>query len=728
MIYQRTTLSLMLTVATMLHLNHASAETNVSTQQSNVAVLPTLQIEAMDDGDPVKTYVDYKQANVTRNGLDKKDIPQTVDTIDVSKYKLYGANDLSIMLQGTPGVTTAYDMRGDGITLRGFSADNGDIYRNGVRESGQYRRSTANVERIEILKGPASVLYGRSQGGGVINLVTKTANFESRSNIGAYVGSYDNVGGTIDLNKVVTDNWAIRLVGEKFDTNSFRSGIGTKQNSISPSVTYRSDDEKLTWTAEATYDKMERVPDRGPNYSVLLQTGYPINIKQGYAQNGDIVTDETKSARLDLKYEFLPDWKFHWGLSYRNSFQNFDHFYLGSYCSSTSAACAGHIGQISQVYYWQETETSTLTNTWDIAGEFNTGAIKHNVMIGTDWTKEERNPKLANQYVGSNGTTLTSIYGWYDPATGKLSNTRNGGTLSTRSYSEIEATSLGIFIQDLISLTPEFKLMLGGRYDTYDMSSHQTRNANKDVDVYGSYDGESFSPNAGIVWQPTATQSFYASYSKSFSPYGGRGWISVIDETAEDLKPENNTQYEIGVKSDWFDNRLNTQLSAYQIKKDNMRGRAIEDDDSSPIINIGERESKGIEFSFIGKATDNVFIRGGYGYTDTEITKNIRTPANEGNRFSNSAKNTGNLFIRYLPTDRIYGEIGATYVGSFYTSDANTTKIDGWTRLDAAIGYKDDHWGATFAVNNLTNKEYWRTSSMPGTPRNYLFRLNYYFD
>ncbi|WP_447502234.1 TonB-dependent receptor plug domain-containing protein, partial [Acinetobacter pittii] len=106
----------------------------------------------------------------------------------------YGSNDLSVMLQGTPGVSTSYDMRGDGITIRGFGADTGDIYRDGIRESGQVRRSTANIERIEILKGPASVLYGRSAGGGVVNMVSKFANFDSKSSVGAYAGSYDNYG------------------------------------------------------------------------------------------------------------------------------------------------------------------------------------------------------------------------------------------------------------------------------------------------------------------------------------------------------------------------------------------------------------------------------------------------------------------------------------------------------------------------------------------------------
>ena len=139
--------------------NNENPSSQAMTNKSDTAaVLPTLKIEAMSELDPIKSYVDYDQANVTRNGLKKKDIPQTIDTIDVQKYKIYGSNDLSVMLQGTPGVSTSYDTRGDGITLRGFSADSGDIYRDGIRESGQVRRSTSNIERIEILKGPASVL------------------------------------------------------------------------------------------------------------------------------------------------------------------------------------------------------------------------------------------------------------------------------------------------------------------------------------------------------------------------------------------------------------------------------------------------------------------------------------------------------------------------------------------------------------------------------------------
>ena len=124
---------------------------------------------------------------------------------------------------------------------------------------------------------------------------------------------------------------------------------------------------------------------------------------------------------------------------------------------------------------------------------------------------------------------------------------------------------------------------------------------------------------------------------------------------------------------------------------------------------------------------DNVFVRGGYGYTNAEVKKDKENPQNVGNKLSNTSKNTGNLFVRYLPTEKLYGEVGVTYVGSYYPNINNLTKMDGFNRVDAAIGYSADPWNLTLAVSNLTNKEYWRSDSMPGTPRSFLMRLNYQF-
>ncbi|EOD1397242.1 TonB-dependent receptor, partial [Acinetobacter baumannii] len=437
----------------ILNIQGANAEELIGSSSKAAASMPTIKIEAMSELDPIKSYIDYDKANVTRNGLDKKDIPQTVDTIDVQKYKIYGSNDLSVMLQGTPGVSTSYDMRGDGITIRGFGADTGDIYRDGIRESGQVRRSTANIERIEILKGPASVLYGRSAGGGVVNMVSKFANFDSKSSVGAYAGSYDNYGTTADINQVLNDNLAVRLTGEYGEAGSFRSGIENKIEMFSPSFTYKNDDGKLTWTTQYTYDKLGRVPDRGPTRD-NLPAG--TSIKMGFAQDGDYVDDILQVVRSDVNYEYAPDWNFHWAASYRQAEQNFDHFYFGNYCgldgkNSKNEACTKK-AYIDQIYYWQQTSNKTTTNTFDIKGKFKTGQLEHQIMVGTDWTYEQREPRLANKT--QNGS---AIYGYVNPITGEREYSRGNGPLKISQHNYNEGTTYGVFMQDLIGLNDQLK-------------------------------------------------------------------------------------------------------------------------------------------------------------------------------------------------------------------------------------------------------------------------------
>ncbi|MFT4021215.1 MAG: TonB-dependent siderophore receptor [Acinetobacter sp.] len=676
-------------------------------------VLPTLTIEAMDDGDPIKTYVDYKKASVTRNGLDKKDIPQSIDTIDVSKYKLYGTNDLSIMLQGTPGVSTSYDAEGDGISIRGFNADAGDIYRDGVRDSGKIRRSTANVERIEILKGPASVLYGRNAGGGVINMVSKVANFNSRSSIGTSIGSYDNYGTTLDVNRIIHPNVAVRLTGEYNDTDSFRRGINQNQTMLSPSISIKNDDATLLWTTQYTYDALDRVTDRGAYY-YNLPNDVPTDL--GFAQAGDYIKDELHIVRSDLKYQFSPDWNFHWALNYRQADQDYDNFFGGSYCYTDTTKRNCKAGYVLQNYKWQQATNKTFINTFDLSGQFNTGKISHQFLFGVDLNHEIRDIT----YGSFSDTSTSGPKGYVNPY--NYSDRFIVGSRSSTVTSDYhhEGDGLGVFVQDLISLTPELKLMLGLRYDRYDFKS-----VNKLTTLQLKNNDESLSPNIGIVWQPTENQSVYASYNKSFSPYGGRGYLEI--DSTESTEPEYNQQYEIGLKSDWLNQRLSTQLAIFYIEKNNIRYQPDSENDPDVWAVAGQHESKGIELSFIGRLLPNLHVRGGYGYTDAKVTQDLQTPTNVGNRLGLSSKNTGNLFIRYLPTENLYTEIGVTYVGSFYNNVRNAYKIHGFHRVDTAVGYKNDRWGATFAINNLTNEKYWRFSSMPGTPRNYLLRVNYFF-
>lgn len=341
-------------------------------------------------------------------------------------------------------------------------------------------------------------------------------------------------------------------------------------------------------------------------------------------------------------------------------------------------------------------------------------------MMGTDWTYEQREPRLANE--AKNG----SIYGYVNPFTGEREYSRGNGPLVMRQHNYNEGTTYGVFIQDLIGLSDQLKLMMGVRYDYFDFST-----TNKLTNEHRNVKDGSFSPNVGLVWQPLPEHSFYTSYSKSFAPFGGQMGVNQVtgstDVTKMDKEPQYNEQYEVGVKSEWLDSRLNTQFSVFDIRKNNIRYKPNPNEQPEVWATAGQHQSRGLEFSFIGRVLDNVFVRGGYGYTDAKVKEDKQKPEQEGNYLANTSKNTGNLFVRYLPTEQWYTEVGVTYVGSYYPNINNQVKMEGFNRVDAAIGYSADPWNVTLAVNNLTNKEYWRSDSMPGTPRNVLLRLNYQF-
>jgi iron complex outermembrane receptor protein len=135
------------------------------------------------------------------------------------------------------------------------------------------------------------------------------------------------------------------------------------------------------------------------------------------------------------------------------------------------------------------------------------------------------------------------------------------------------------------------------------------------------------------------------------------------DVAKMDKEPQYNEQYEVGVKSEWFDNRLNTQFSVFDIRKNNIRYKPNPDSEPEVWATAGQHQSRGLEFSFIGRVLDNVFVRGGYGYTDAKVKEDNQNPEREGNYLANTSKNTGNLFVRYLPTEQWYTEVGVTYVG-----------------------------------------------------------------
>ncbi|RYF74487.1 MAG: TonB-dependent siderophore receptor [Comamonadaceae bacterium] len=683
------------------------------------ASLSTVTIQA-DALDPDDARPRNGVSTATKTALPLKDIPQTVDVLEVSKFKTYGINDLSVLLDGTPGIDTTYDTRGDGISIRGFDASSGDIYRDGVRATGQIRRSTANVERVEILKGPASVLYGRATGGGIVNLVSRQASFDAVSSVSLRGGSWGNRGGMLDINRVISPFAAVRLTVDREEADSFRRGISNHNTMVSPSLLL--DNQRgLRWLLQYTHDTVWRQPDRAPAYDSLPADA---SFRTAYSHPDDFIEDKMQMLRSVLSYDFNDAWSIKWTGARHKASQDFDHLYGGSYCQpngrllSNNRACATP-GGLTFTRAWQETANTTLTNMLDLSGRFSTGAIRHDLLLGLEKSDDERTPYLATSLTDRSLTYAQAVNPYY-PVWLSPKTPRGAATTANQH----EASASAFYFQDMLSLGEQWKVLLGGRYDRFDFHS-----TNLLTGQNRGYKGNSFSPRAGVVWQPVPAHSLYASYSKSFSPYGGRGLlsVSVADNAVYDAEPQYSRQFEIGTKSDWLDGRLSTQVALYNLELYNIRYQPDPENDPYTWAVRGSERSRGIEFSATGRIAAGWYLRSGLGLQQAKVTEDKSVPANEGKYKSGVARKNGHIFVRYAPESRWYGELGVTYRGPFYTSIANTTERAGYTRWDASVGWRAAPWTMTFAITNLTDKRYWRSTSMPGAPRTFLLTGSYMF-
>ena len=624
-------------------------------------ILPTIEVEGISEQNTLKGYIAYDSADINRNGLSNKETPQTIENIDIQKNRNYGTNDLSSILEGNAGIDAGYDMRGESIKIRGFSVDGGDIYRDGVRDSGQIRRSTANVERVEILKGPASILYGRSDGGAVVNLVSKKANFMPVYKLSGRVGSWSRYGGGIDINHVVNNQLAARLTTDMERGKSWRDGIKYKNFMISPSIIVTNDGGTVSFEAQYTYDNAWRVPDRMPTKSVYDKLG--IDYTKGFSHDGDFVEDKLHFFRTELN--------------------------------------------------------DTLSNAITLTKELEFTRFKHNLTFGYDNSVETRHPRL-----------------WFDSAKNVTINpyaSRSSwdsvGYIPLNTDNNHKAINNGVFLEDLISLDDKYRLLLGGRFDFY---KFKTRNI---ADMTNSYKGHSFSPRVGLLWDFLPEHTAYASYSKSFAPYGGRGniGISIGDTTMLDLKPQNNEQYEIGLKSTWADNRFSSNLAIFQIEHNNIRYRPDPINDPYTWAQRGKERSRGIELNILGKIYENLYLRSSLGYMRAIIASDKSNPLNERLSLNNTTNWQGNVFLRYAKNDKWYVESGVTGYSKRYSYRISNGRVidehlPGFARFDASAGYNfNEHAQITLAINNILNKKYWRSDSRPGDERSFMINMHYTF-
>ncbi|MHB2058127.1 TonB-dependent receptor [Pseudomonas monsensis] len=663
-----------------------------------------ISAEALADDPRVKI-----SSTATRTSTPLRYVPQAIDSIKTSNVANYGTNDIGDALSGMPNVSSSADTRFDSLRIRGFDASN-DFYLDGIRDDSQYKRDLHNIERVEVLKGPAAVLYGRGSQGGIVNRVSKMPEFGRRSTLEAQLGSEDLRSLYADLSTDPSENLSLRLNMGNMDENSFRDGVSGNRQLFAPSMSWQLTPD-LNWLVQYEYSRYNRTPDRG----IPGINGRPADVGRDttYGNGHDFIDDKSQSLRSKLTYAINDNWQLRQTLGVFKLDSDFDNTYLTGFDKKTN--------KVTRQHWQQDLTTRNVYNNVELEGGFDTFGLEHRLLTGIEIGSQRRDPTLYNAATSGPGSSAVPALDLNNPDR----NLRHTGRMQVSSDSHTEVESRAVYVQDQLRLNDQWQLLAGLRYDTFDIeSTNKLRNISEDRDSHST------SPRVGLVWTPLQNHSFYASWSKTFSPVGG-GLIGITPGAAgnsNDLSPELTRQKEIGVKSDWLDDRLSTTLAIYDLELYNRR--TTDPNDPTLTIMTGVQRSRGIELTATGNIVGHWYMRGGVGMQDAKIEKDNN--GLEGKRINNVAKHNASLFLTWKPEMGWYGETGLTLVGQRYADNANTTVLPGYGRWDALAGYRFKDWDVRAALNNITDREYYDSATsqyqiQPGAPRSVVMTGTYSF-
>lgn len=629
-------------------------------------------------------------ATATRTNTPAKLVPQAIDSVKASELTAFGQPTLSEALTGVPGVNASGDTRFDSVNIRGFSASN-DFYLDGFRDDMQYTRDLGNIERVEVLKGPAAVLYGRGSTGGIINRVSKKPQKGQESSVTALVGSFDTRRVAADLNAEAGERVQLRLNLAQEDKDSFRNDVTSKRTLLAPSANWEISD-KLNWLVQYERNAHDRTPDRG----IPGVNGRPADVPKEFVYSDtrrDFIDDVAQSTRSRLSWDLNDQWQLRQQLGYSTLDSQFDNTYVTSVKGD----------QVTRARWQQDLKANSLISNTEAEGQLQTGPVEHRLLIGFEQNWQERTPKL---YQNASPIPAGNLY---DP--GSLPT--YDGAMKLSSDANHKVRGYGLYLQDQLSLG-DWHLVGGLRRDDFTVTSRRN-----DLNKEETLSVTSLSPRLGLVWNPLEDHAFYTSYSKTFTPVGGELIGITPGDKNNSLDPQNTRLYEGGVKSDWLDGRLATTLSLYRLEMYNKRSK--DPLDPTKVTLTGLQRTDGIELSARAQLTDELYLRGGIAIQDAE---QVKADADlQGKRPMNVSRQNGQLFAGYESGQQgWFGETGVTAVGDRFADNANTTTLPGYARFDARAGYRWQQWEAQLSAENLTDHEYFVSATsasqiLPGTPR-----------
>lgn len=657
--------------------------------------------EVVVTGRKVEHYAAVDALTGTKSNALLRDLPITVSVVPHQLIEDRAIVRLSEALDNVAGAQRKQGYGGVenfGAYLRGFDSSFLTL-RNGIRDYGFYTlRDTANVERFEVLKGPGSVLYGAVYPGGITNTITKKPVSDPLARIQLSAGSFDRYRAEADLGGPVASNVFYRLNLAYEDAGSFRDQVSSKGYFIAPVATWVIND-RTNLTLEVERKHSEYTWDLGLPRNPASFT-VPISRFLGEPSGLNKVDSTYVSSRFE--HEFTPGWKLRQVLGYA--------WTDGDYKLRSPTGLAADGRTVNRVAYDNWEKSHSLVIQHELVGDFQALGFEHNLVAGVEHYETQQSYSFFFSSLAPIDL-FNAVYG---------AQPEPGGFVLFAEQSDVKAT--GAYVQDLISLSERWKLLLGGRYDRVKNSGVDLTDGSKSARA----PDKAFSPQVGLVFQPDTATSLYASYGESFlSVTSGR------TRDGSDLEPETGQQLEVGIKRLWLNGRLSTSLALYDIKRQNVSTP----DPVVPTFRIqtGEQTSRGAELEVAGSLVRGWDVAFSASYIDAKVSRD--NTFRVGSKLPGAPEYSASLWNKYTVQGGSLAGLelggGVYYVDSRAVALPNPAfELPSYVRVDAMIAYPFGDWRVQVNVKNLTDETIYdltSTSIMPQEPRSVTVRLGYTF-
>ena len=631
------------------------------------------------------------QSGATKLATPDIETPQSVSIVTREQFEEQGATSVRQAVSYTPGVYSnqiGASNRFDYIVLRGFSDGSLDnVYLDGLKMMGDTNSHSSLVvdpwflEDIEVVRGPASVLYGRSSPGGIVALTSRKPSFDAGGEVKLFAGNNNQRGAAFDVTGALDDNdrVAARLSGMTRYADSQFGPLKEERYALMPSLTWRITDQTRLDLMAYLHRDPEGGSHSGLPYDGTVVPHYGQKISNTFYEGEDDYDKYDRRENMvgyNIEHMFDSGWSVRQKLRYLHTDVELNQVYAAGWLNET---------ELNRGYSGSDEKMSAITLDNQLDGSFDTWQVNHRLLVGFDYQDRSNN---TTGYYGA-----FPPIGAFNPVYGAKPDYID---MYAREKHKLRQT--GYYLQDQMSWD-RWRITLGGRYDQVSVS-----NIDKIKDTRSDLDKNNFSTRAALLYLFDNGFAPYVSYSTAFTP------TSFADENGNLLDPMKGKQWEAGLK--YEPEGLNSQFSA-SVFRINQTNIATKEEPTDPYRSIGEIESEGVELEAISQLTDSFRLQAAYTYTDIRYKKS--SPEEQGKRAVYAPRNQASAWLSYDvksgPLDGLTLGSGVRYVNGITSDRLNTHTLPSYTLVDMVIGYDLTNIGikglsAQLNVNNLTDKRY----------------------